>query len=142
MKALYLKILELLETIPEIRHVDLQYGQLQEEQPSLAYPAVLVSMSQTSENIDDLYQIHTAQFTLQLVCKMAGETNSLAPAVRREQALAYLDVSEKLYKVLQGYEDETFDAFAQTGAAEQLLRKGLKTVERTFTTSWREDLAE
>ncbi len=141
MKTLYLKIIELLGTVPEIRHVDLQYGQLQEEQPPLSYPAVLVSMSQTSENIDDLYQIHTAQITLQLVCKMAGETNSLAPAARREQALAYLDVSEKLYKVLQGYEDETFEAFSQTAAVEQLLRKGLKTVERTFSTSWREDLA-
>ncbi len=141
MKTLYLKILELLETIPEIRHIDLQYGQLQEEQPPLAYPAVLVSMRQASENIDDVYQLHTAQFTLQLVCKMAGETNSLAPAKRREQALAYLDISEKIYRKLQGYEDEVFEAFAQTGAVEQLLRKGLKTVERTFSTSWREDLA-
>ncbi len=141
MKTLYLKILELLETIPEIRHIDLQYGQLQEEQPPLAYPAVLVGMRQTSENIDDLYQLHTAQFTLLLVCKMAGETNSLAPAVRREQALAYLDISEKIYRKLQGYEDEIFEAFSQTGAVEQLLRKGLKTVERTFSTSWREDLA-
>lgn len=141
MKTLYLKILELLETIPEIRHIDLQYGQLQEEHPPLAYPAVLVSMRQTSENIDDLYQLHTAQFTLQLVCKMAGETNSLAPAVRREQALAYLDISEKTYRKLQGYEGGVFEAFAQTGAVEQLIRRGLKTVERTFTTSWREDLA-
>ncbi len=142
MKTLYLKLLELLSEIPEIRHIDLQYGQLQEEMPPLAYPAVLISMSATSEDIDSMFQVHSGQFTVMLVQKMSGETNSLAPAMRRAQALAYLDLSEKIYAKLQGYEDDTFEAFSQTGFAEPLLRKGLKTVERRFTTAWRTDLSD
>ncbi|WP_262915026.1 hypothetical protein [Ornithobacterium rhinotracheale] len=41
MKKLYLKLFEMLKEIPEIKYIDLNYGQLFESKPPLDYPAVL-----------------------------------------------------------------------------------------------------
>ena len=47
MDKLYEKLLELLGTVTEIKYIDLDYGQLQEEMPPLSYPAVLVRISES-----------------------------------------------------------------------------------------------
>lgn len=142
MKTLYLKLIELLEEIPEIKYVDLNCGQLQMEKPPLAYPAVLIKMnSRIIDNVQDLFQIKGGDFELLLCAKMLSESNSLAPEEVREKSLDYFDLSDKIYKKIQGYEDSTFDAFAWKNANDQSLRKGLKTVAQTFETSWREEIA-
>lgn len=139
MKTLYLKIIELLSEIPEIKYIDLNFGQLQEEKPPLIYPAVLINMDESVvDDVQDAFQIIAGNFDLTICMKMLGETHSLAPAETRAKALEYLDITEKIYKKLQGYQDSHFDAFSRKTAKDQNIRKGLKTTVQRFETSWRE----
>ncbi|MEC5393943.1 hypothetical protein [Bergeyella sp. RCAD1439] len=139
MKRLYNKLLELLKEIPEIKYIDLNFGQIMEEKPPLAYPAVLIGINIVStDTFQDIFQQINAEFTLTLVVK-AGDTSSLTEENRREQAMAYLDLSEKIYNKLQGYEDNHFDAFTFQSATEQNLRKGLKTVALRYSCGWKQE---
>lgn len=138
MDKLYEKILELLGTVPDIKYVDLDYGQLQEEMPPLSYPAVLVRISESREDVDNLYQIVTGNITLTVIDKLLGESNSLAPQLAREKGLAYMQLNEKIYKALQGYKDSYYSAFTNKSKADQLLRKGAKTVVQQWETVWRD----
>ncbi|SKB63617.1 hypothetical protein SAMN05660477_00402 [Soonwooa buanensis] len=140
MKKLYLQLLELFSEITEIKYIDLNYGQLQEEKPPLSYPAVLINLSsQTIDDVQDVFQILSGQMELTVVYKMAGESNGNAPKETQEFALRYLDLSEKIYKKLQGFEANGFDSFTRNSIRDVTLRKGLKTAVMTFETSWRED---
>ena len=139
MKTLYLKLIELLSEIPEIKYIDLNFGQLQEEKPPLIYPAVLINIdASVTDDVQDVFQIMTGNFELTLCMKMLNESNAAAPEEVRAKALEYFDVSEKIYKKLQGYKDGRFDAFSRRNIRDQNLRKGLKTTVQRYETSWRE----
>ncbi|WP_076752768.1 hypothetical protein [Elizabethkingia anophelis] len=138
MDKLYEKLLELLGTVTEIKYIDLDYGQLQEEMPPLSYPAVLVRISESREDVDNLYQIVTGNITLTVINKLMGESNSLAPQLAREKGLAYMQLNEKIYKALQGYKDSYYSTFTNKSKADQLLRKGAKTVVQQWETVWRD----
>lgn len=139
MKTLYLKLIELLSEIPEIKYIDLNYGQLQEEKPPLVYPAVLISMDESViDDVQDAFQIIAGNFDLTICMKMLGETHSHAPEETRTKALEYLEITEKIYKKLQGYQDSHFDSFSRKTAKDQNIRKGLKTTVQRYETSWRE----
>lgn len=139
MKDLYLKLLDLLKEVPEIKYIDLNMGQLQEEKPPLAYPAVLVDMSvRSTDTFHDVFQEVSADFTLTLIT-LAQETHSLHDTERLERALEYLDLSEKIQKRLQGYEDSSFTSFDRKSVSTQTTRRGVKTTALHFSTSWKED---
>ncbi|WP_407483700.1 hypothetical protein [Elizabethkingia anophelis] len=140
MEKLYLKILELLSTIPELRYIDLDSGQLQEEIPPLLYPAVLVRINESKENIDDLFQSVKGGFQLLVIDETFSKTNNLAPDAIREKGLDYMKLTTKIYKKLQGYEDDYFSTFTNTGNTDQQLRKGLKSIAQQWTTIWRENM--
>lgn len=140
MKKLYLQLLELLSEVPEIKHVDLNYGQLQEEIPSIGYPAVLINMSsQTIDDVHDKVQVVSGTMELTVVCKMIGESNGNAPNTAKDSVLKYLELSEKIHRKLQGFESTEFDSFSRKSNRDVTLRKGLKTAVQIFETSWRED---
>ncbi len=139
MKSLYLKLIELLTEIPELKYIDLNFGQLQEEKPPLIYPAVLIKIdASVTDDVQDFFQIMTGNFELTLCVKMLNESNAAAPEDVREKALQYFDISEKIYKKLQGYQDSNLESFSQKTVRDQILRKGLKTTVQNFETSWKE----
>lgn len=139
MKTLYLKLIELLTDIPEIKYIDLNFGQLQEEKPPLIYPAVLINIdASVTDDVQDVFQIMTGNFDLTLCVKMLNESNAASPVEVREKALEYFEISEKIYKKLQGFQDSKFEAFSRRTVRDQQLRKGLKTTVQRFETSWRE----
>jgi hypothetical protein len=138
MKTLYLKLTELLSEIPELKYIDLNCGQLQEEKPPIAYPAVLINLNANSTDIDGLFQLYTGTIELTIVCKILSESNNNAPENVRERSLKYLELSEKIWKKLQGYNDADFDKITRLTIRDQNIRKGLKTSVQTFETSWRQ----
>lgn len=136
MKQLYLTILEILKQIPAIKWVDLNTGQLQEEMPPLAYPAVLVNINSLNcKDLGDNIQRVQASFSLTLVYPTMGETNSHAPELMQSSALQFLDLAEEIYKKMQGFESEQFYPFERTGVQFRNLR-GLNIVELQFATAF------
>lgn len=139
MKTLYLKLIELLTEIPELKYIDLNFGQLQEEKPPLIYPAVLINIdASVTDDVQDIFQIMTGNFDLTLCVKILNESNAASPVEVREKALEYFEISEKIYKKLQGFKDSYFESFSRKTVRDQALRKGLKTTVQRFETSWKE----
>ena len=139
MKTLYLKLIELLSEIPELKYIDLNCGQLQEEKPPIAYPAVLINMNSDSEDIDKLFQNNDGIFELTIVCKLLSESNSNAPEDVRVRSLKYLELSDSIWKKLQGYSDNELENFSRKKTRDVNIRKGLKTCVQTYETSWKEE---
>lgn len=141
MKSLYLKLLELLRDIPEVKFIDLNMGQLHEEVPPLAYPAILVSMNiNSTETIHDVFQEVHASFSVTLVT-LSEETHSLHEDEHINKGLEYLDLCEKIHEKLQGYEDSRYSAFTRRSQTTQLVRQGVNTTLINYETTWREDFA-
>lgn len=139
MKKLYLKLYELLSEIPEIKYIDLNFGQLMEEKPPLKYPAVLIGINIIStDDFQELFQQNNAEFTLTLIHR-ANESNSLFDEEKRAKNLEYLDLCEKIHEKLQGYEGEDFEAFSRQSLTEQNLRKGLRITAERYSTGWKTD---
>lgn len=137
MKLLYKKLLDLLTQIPEIRHIDLDAGQTQMEKPPLAYPAILVRMTETPSNItNDLQQV-SARVDLTIINKTLSKTDSLTPKKVMNHGLAYLDLCEKVWQKLQGYSDADFEPFENVQNTDPPIRVGLKTVIQSWTTSYK-----
>ncbi|MFJ1424970.1 hypothetical protein ACILD6_00115 [Capnocytophaga canimorsus] len=136
MKNLYTTILEILKQIPAIKWADLNTGQLQQEVPSLVYPAVLVNLNSFNcKDLGDNIQRVQASFSLTLVYPAMGETNSHAPEPMQSTALQFLDLAEEIYKKMQGYESEQFYPFERTGVQFRTLR-GLNVVDLQFVTAF------
>ncbi|UFK27502.1 hypothetical protein [Elizabethkingia phage TCUEAP3] len=138
MEKLYLKIIELLKTVPEIKYIDTDSGQLQEEIPPLLYPAVLIRISESKDDADKLFQIVTGSFQLLVIDETFSKTNNLAPESIQKKGLNYMSLTTKIHEALQGYEDDYFSAFTNTRNDDQQLRKGLKTIAQQWTTIWRD----
>lgn len=136
MRQLYTTIVVILKQIPAIKWVDLNTGQLQQEMPPLAFPAVLVNVNSLNcRELGDKIQRVQASFSLTLVCQLMGETNAQAPELMREKALQYLDLVEEIYKKIQGFESVYFYPFERTSVQFRNL-KGLNVVDLQFETAW------
>lgn len=137
MEQLYLKLTELLKQVEDIRYIDMDMGQLQEEVPPLSYPACLIDISlpSCSDIQSDIQQVR-ALFSVKVITKSIVETNSLTAKEIISKSLEYLRLQDKVYKKLQGYKDNSFYAFSRTSVQPSNLRKGLKISVLTFETSF------
>ena len=137
MEELYLKLLKLLIGVKGINYVDMDMGQLNEEMPPLSYPACLVDIALPScSDIQSGIQTVKASFSVKVITKSIGETNSLTSEQVSKKALEYLRLQDEVYKTLQGYEDENFYPFSRTSVQPSNLRTGLKIVVLNFSTSF------
>ena len=136
MEELYLKLLELLDEIPEFKYVDLDKGQLMQERPSVAYPCALIAidMPQTKDVGENIQQC-ALSFTVRIVAKALGETHNIAPKDIIEQSLSWLRLQQKVYVKLQGYEDDNFYPFSRLSGKNEFIRTGLNTFVLRFETS-------
>ena len=142
MEKLYTTLLELIGEIPEIRWVDLEAGQMQEEYPPVAFPCVLIDFDiPSTENIIHTIQNVNMTFSIRLNCKVLSETNGKAPKPVRTKALEYFGLVQKIYEKLQGYNDNGFVYFNRLSVRNENLRKGIKTVVLRFETSYYDDTA-
>ncbi|MDM1093409.1 hypothetical protein [Myroides odoratimimus] len=137
MEELYVKLIELLEQVGDIRYIDMDIGQLNEEVPPLSYPACLIDIAlpSCSDIQSDIQQV-SAIFSVKVITKSIGETNSLTPEQVRAKSLEYLSLQDKVYKKLQGYEDSSFYSFSRKSVQPSNLRKDLKISVLTFETSF------
>ncbi|WP_234111762.1 hypothetical protein [Chryseobacterium sp. R2A-55] len=130
------------QEVPEIRYTDQNLGQLAKlgdtDQPPLAYPAVLIDFPNTvySEMATNL-QIGAVQISVLLVLDTYSQTWHNAPLEVREKGLEYLEIEQKLYKSLQGWNLDYFAPLSRTAIRSQNNNDvGLRVRELTFTTEY------
>jgi|SRR5690625_1562201 len=107
-KTLFLALQErILQQVPEIRYIDQDLGQLNEERPPLSYPAILIDFSNFNyENLAEHKQTAEGIVVLKLIFDIYSNSNNLSPESVKDKALSFYDTEWKIYKVLQAWKPE------------------------------------
>lgn len=139
MKKLFTTISNRLkEQIPEL-WVDADYGQADnfELRPALKFPCALLTVSINPEEVGGGAQSKTAAVQVRFVFNLAGvRTAADAPPEARENSLKYLDIADRGYLALQGWETDDFTAMECTSIAQENRSDGLLAVRFALTTTF------
>lgn len=99
-------IIEKIKTVPEIRFISQDIGQLEnyEIRPAVSWPCCLIDIEdgRYSDAGDQLIQHAEKTITLRLGVVKYSDVHQLAPDGVIEQALHYLEIENKLFKALHG----------------------------------------
>lgn len=139
MKFIYEKVLAQLQTIPELRYIDLDKGQLEgyELKPSVSFPAALISIQlPRCEDLGAKKQRCQALITIRLAFDISGNTSNITPADKRADSLAYFDIVESVYAKLQGFKDANMNAFSRQNLREERRPDKYKVVAIPFSSSF------
>lgn len=140
MKALYLKALELLATVPAIKYADLDKGQL-EGTPTrvpLQFPCALVKVELVNaQDIAGGQQKCQARLTLRIAFSYAGErTGSNATDDVRNESLNYFDVVDDVHQAFQGQYGDGLTRLSRLQAVEERRNDGLKVLGLPYSTTF------
>jgi len=137
MKTLFKAITAQLDTIPELKWVDEDKGQMNFERPPILFPAALVTIAlPRTRNLTDKKQDTNALISVKLCFDYSGETSMVTPTVARDKSLGYYDIVEKVYKALQGFSTENFNPLVRNNVQPLPRPDGYKTTVIPFTTEF------
>ncbi|MEQ8547621.1 MAG: hypothetical protein RIC03_06910 [Cyclobacteriaceae bacterium] len=149
MKELFLTIRTKLLSLSAFKFVDLEKGQLdipdEMGRYPVNYPCALLSVQlPQTKNVTTRGEVQQANAILnvRLAWDFTGNTaGQVTPAVL-SQSLAYFDVVEDVWNLLQGFQDvaKTFNRLERISQREETRGDGLKVVNVTFRTSYREQV--
>lgn len=139
MKQLFLLIASRLKTVPGIKWIDLDKGQLNnyEVRPPMAFPGVLVRIDYVqATNQNSTVQQVTVRITLRIVWDFHGHTDSTMHPDQLAKNLEYFDFVENVYLAFQGYRDNSVirSPFSRVSQVEETRPDGLKAVALTLST--------
>jgi hypothetical protein len=140
MKIIYDAILaRIAAEIPELRYVDLDKGQFEQDRPPVTFPALLVSLQIPSTQENHRTNLHKqVMVTFRVGWDFWGNTSNITPTPNRSQSLEYFDLIEKIERTFQGWDDGSrrFNYFSQMALREERLRPDIKIVNIPFKTSY------
>lgn len=101
----YLGVSDLIAEVPEIKWIDMDFGQLDstDSRPAVAFPCALISID--FPDIADLgnkKQKPQVLINVRLGFNYAGETSHSTPEQAKSRALAYYAIVKAVYAKLQG----------------------------------------
>lgn len=108
MKELFLLLRTQLMTLPSIRWVDLNKGQLNnyEERPAIDFPAVLIELSYPrTTKLTGKQQQCDVEIRASIVFDFMDDTSSITPDETLEQSLEVYDIVQEVHDKLQGLID-------------------------------------
>lgn len=142
-KQIYLAISAKLKTeVADLKWIDYDWGQLNEDRPPVAFPCALIDIAFTDcktlgEGSGATEQMVTAAVTIKLVYQPAGESHTAAIASSREAALKPLDTNDAVHKALQGWNGGgIFSGLSRRRAVPAPRRDKLKVYNITYETTF------
>lgn len=106
--------------VPEIRWVDFDLGQLDQEQPPVSWPCVLVGFDDSEfTDLSGNTQQGSWVIDLRVGFKLHERTHSHGAASYRAEALAHLDVVHKLHLAMQTASAECITDMTRTGIGKE-----------------------
>ena len=113
MKEIIEAVMERLKTtVPELRWIDVNIGQMDSSTPPVDYPCVLIDVSQIIyTTLKDGTSKGIAQVDVELYFACRAPSNAAAPESMRADAMAMFDVVKLVDKNLHGLETEEFYPF-------------------------------
>ncbi|MNF85491.1 hypothetical protein D3C85_113080 [compost metagenome] len=138
---LFLDLQEQIKTkVPDVVYIEQDLGQLGTEDPrkSLMFPAVLIDFPSTPfSNLQGDNQLGSPVISVTLVFDNWNQTYQLSPLEVRKAGLNYLEVEQKLYKTIQGWNADYCEKLNRTNAnGHNRNDVGLRVRELIFTTQF------
>jgi hypothetical protein len=140
MKKVYNLIVSAIKTVPDVKWIDLDSGQLDsgEEHKALKYPAALIRYSGVPKNLTEggAIQEEAVTFDIRLAFDATGtRTSGDAPDSAFDRSMKFIDISESVYAAIQGVAFEGFENPECVFRGQEPPKKGLNIIKLTFTTS-------
>lgn len=141
MKTIYNALIERLKTLPKLKYIDMDTGQLEvpfssTKRPPLAYPAILISIAVTrTKELTERSQLCSATVTLRL----ADDTPMRTAAHRSERtaSMEIYDLVEEVRDTLQGFTGgEAFSPLSRVSQERERISDGLFVCRMTFETTF------
>lgn len=125
--------------IPEIRFIEQDFGQLEMENPPVSFPCVLIDFSnwqyeQAGENLQFANGIVNVRFAIQVW----SYTSNLTPSEWQEKGLSFYDLEWTIYKVLQTFQPDGYDALTRVSVQTEKRRDNLRVREMKFSTGFQD----
>lgn len=137
MKELYQLIVAELKTVPAIKWIDFDYGQLENEKLGLKYPCALIVLKANNNDIDESGS-QEKKWTVQLKLAwdaMGSRTAADTPESVLERSLAWSDTATQVYNLFQGNELGNYNAFECTYEGQEPRSDGKVVYQYTFSTA-------
>lgn len=139
-KEIFIAVSERLKTeVTQLRWIDAEEGQLNTgEWPAVAFPCCLIDISYPDcETYMGGRQKIKAQIQLKIAFTTEGSTNTAAPELVREHALAYMSVLDKIHRTLQWWNGgNLFNPMRRLRAAPEKRADGLKVYNVIYETEF------
>lgn len=129
------------DTVPEIRFVDEDKGQLEMERPPVSYPCLLVSFADFEfEDMAEGLQQADGVLQLRLCVAPYSHSSNITPKSVRAKALSIYDLEWQIYRALHKWSPPKYDALLRRKSAPEERDDGL-IVRRLFYATGFEDYA-
>jgi hypothetical protein len=138
MKQVYKDIANRTKEVVSIKHIDLDKGQMNFERPPVVFPAALISLSASTQNINNSLQACKGRITVKLCFDFTGNTSTDTPQANLDQSLSFFDVQEEVWNKLQGWATDNFNPLYRIAQVDTPRRDGYKVLEMIFETEWHE----
>ena len=144
MKTIYTAVIaRLSETVPALKWLEMDMGQLSQPQPPVKFPCALVGIKLPKcKSITDTLQDCEARITIRLAFDTQMRTASLVPEESREASLAVYDVIAGVYAALQGWGTGHFNTLDRTSQGDEPTRNGLFIYKLEFSTTFEDATTE
>ncbi|MDN4753637.1 hypothetical protein QYZ87_10925 [Porphyromonadaceae bacterium W3.11] len=143
MKAIYTALLGQLQTITQLKYIDMDTGQLEvgfaeTKRPPIAYPAALITISvNRQQDITEVSQLCNARVTVRIADDTAMRT--AAHQSQRSRSLQIYDLVEEVRECLQGYTgEETFSPLSRISQERERQSNGLFVYRIDFETTFKQ----
>ena len=105
---------KLASDIPELRHIDINIGQMAVPDPPVDYPCALIDVSEIDwTTLGCKRQRGEVNIEIELFFIIRTSTQSAAPKEVRASALEHFSIIKKVYKTLQGLSGDTFSGLTR-----------------------------
>jgi hypothetical protein len=134
MKELYQLIVSELKKAPEIKWIDFDYGQLENEKLGSKFPCGLIKLNSNNKDIDESgSQQKNPTVQLRLAWDALGSrTSADTPESVLSRSLAWSDTAKQVYDLFQGTELGDYNAFECTSEGMESRSDGKVVYQFTF----------
>lgn len=109
--------------VAAIRYISLDWNQLDEANPQISYPALLIDFPDTQFSQMQGYQDGTCNVRLKLITRSFTSTSNITPDANREAALFFFELEQDVYEAMQAW-------YASGDLVNAMIRKSTTTEKR------------
>jgi hypothetical protein len=146
LENIFLKVLERISTVEEIRFIDQDLGQLEnyEYKPAVSWPCALIDVEEFSftEMGNDLQQIGQGIISIRIGLVKYSDSNNLVPEAVRANALKYYEVEQKVHQAMHGWKAEGFSRLLRRVSVTEKRDDDIRVRILKYATSFEENMSK